>query len=295
MVKGLDVFARFFADDASRYVLIGGVATHLVLGEAGLAARATKDLDIVLCVEALDAGFGARLWDFIRLGGCEARQAGTAGRCFYRFAKPRDSSFPAMLGFFAREPGFMPLAKGAHLTPVSFEQEVQSLSAILLDSDYYTFLHAHAVQLAGVHVVTEKVLIALKARAWLDLSAPKAADANAVDGRHITKHRNDVLRLAQFTQAVQGRSGHCRAARPPGYCRSARSTAGKVTGLLRCHHAMKMATPVSALRALSHRGAHGRRSLKPRASGKEAGRHLRQSQLMLPTVSPYGSKSSVSH
>lgn len=224
MVKGLDVFARFFADDASRYVLIGGVATHLVLGEAGLAARATKDLDIVLCVEALDAGFGARLWDFIRLGGYEVRQAGTAGRCFYRFAKSRDSSFPAMLGFFAREPGFMPLAEGAHLTPVPFEQEVQSLSAIPLDSDYYTFLHAHAVQLVGVHVVTEKALIALKARAWLDLSARKAADANAVDGRHITKHRNDALRLtqllvsdepvhtpaaiaadvAQFTQAVQG-------------------------------------------------------------------------------------------
>ncbi len=198
MVRGLDVFARFFADDASRYVLIGGVATHLVLGEAGLAARATKDLDIVLCVEALDAEFGAKLWDFIRLGGYEIRQAGQAGRCFYRFAKPSDAAFPAMLEFFAREPGHLPLAAGSHLTPVPFEQEVQSLSAILLDGDYYAFLHAHAVELAGVNVVTEKALIPLKARAWLDLSARKAADASAVDGKHITKHRNDVLRLVQL-------------------------------------------------------------------------------------------------
>ena len=198
MVKGLDVFARFFADDATRYVLIGGVATHLVLGEAGLAARATKDLDIVLCVEALDAEFGARLWDFIRLGGYEIRQAGEAGRCFYRFAKPSDVAFPAMLEFFAREPGYLPLAAGAHLTPVPFEQAVQSLSAILLDADYYAFLRAHTLLLAGVNVVTEKALIPLKARAWLDLSERKEVDVNAVDGRHITKHRNDVLRLAQL-------------------------------------------------------------------------------------------------
>ncbi len=169
MVNGLDVFARFFADDASRYVLIGGVATHLVLEQAGLPARATKDLDIVLCVEALDA----------------------------------------------------------HLTPVPFEQEVQSLSAILLDAAYYAFLHAHTMQLSGVNMVTGKALIPLKARAWLDLSARKAADAQAVDGRHIAKHRNDVLRLAQlladgeripvppsitadvaqFVQAVQGQIG----------------------------------------------------------------------------------------
>ncbi len=198
MVRGLDVFGRFFADDASRYVLIGGVATHLVLGEAGLVARATKDLDIVLCVEALDAEFGTKLWDFIRLGGYEVRQAGEAGRCFYRFAKPSNAAFPAMLEFFAREPGHLPLEAGSHLTPVPFEQEVQSLSAILLDGDYYAFLHAHAVQLAGVNVVTEKALIPLKARAWLDLSARKAADAHAVDSKHLSKHRNDVLRLVQL-------------------------------------------------------------------------------------------------
>lgn len=194
MVNGLDVFARFFAEDTSRYVLIGGVATFLVLEDAGLAARATKDLDIVLCVEALDADFGAKLWRFINLGGYEIRQIGDAGRCFYRFAKPRNPTFPAMLEFFAREPGYLPLAAGAHLTPVPFEQAVQSLSAILLDTDYYAFLHAHTVHLVGVNVVTEKALIPLKARAWLDLSARKAAGGD-VDSKHLSKHRNDVLRL----------------------------------------------------------------------------------------------------
>lgn len=198
MMQGLETFARYFAGDEARYILIGGVATQLVLGEAGLPARATKDLDVVLCVEALDSAFGSKLWAFVAEGGYAVRQQGEQGRCFYRFAKPANPVFPQMLEFFARAPGHMPLAPGAHLTPVPFEQEVQSLSAILLDADYYAFLHAHTVQLAGLHIVTEQALIALKARAWLDLTARKAADVQAVDGKHIAKHRNDVLRLAQL-------------------------------------------------------------------------------------------------
>lgn len=68
MVRGLDLFRQHFAADADRYVLIGGVAASVLMDEAGLEFRATKDLDIVLIVEVLDAGFGARLWEFIRAG-----------------------------------------------------------------------------------------------------------------------------------------------------------------------------------------------------------------------------------
>lgn len=198
MVRGLDTFAAFFAGDEQRYALIGGVATQLLLEDAGLSARATKDLDIVLCVEVLDVAFGRKLWDFIETGGYEIRQRGEEPACFYRFARPKDPAFPMMLEFFAREPGRVPLADGAHLTPVPFEQKVESLSAILLDQDYYGFLHAHTRLLAGVRAVTEPALIALKARAWLDLAQRRAADPGAVDSKHLGKHRNDVLRLSQL-------------------------------------------------------------------------------------------------
>lgn len=198
MVRGLDTFAAFFAGDETRYALIGGVATQLVLEAAALPARATRDLDIVLCVEALDAAFGQKLWDFIEAGGYEVRQHGEHERNFYRFAKPADAKYPHMLEFFAREPGYLPLAQGAHLTPVPFDQQVESLSAILLDQDYYRFLHAHTHQLDGVRIVTERALIPLKARAWLDLVSRKAVDPDAVESRHIRKHRNDVLRLSQL-------------------------------------------------------------------------------------------------
>ncbi len=57
MVKGLELFREHFREYTDRYVLIGGAACDLAMGEAGLDFRATKDLDIVLCVEALDKTF----------------------------------------------------------------------------------------------------------------------------------------------------------------------------------------------------------------------------------------------
>ena len=53
MVKGLDLFRLHFWDYANRYVLIGGTACDIAMAGAGLEFRATKDLDIVLVVEAL--------------------------------------------------------------------------------------------------------------------------------------------------------------------------------------------------------------------------------------------------
>ena len=45
MVKGLDVFRKFFATHAGEYVLIGGTAASLAMEEAGLEFRSTKDLE----------------------------------------------------------------------------------------------------------------------------------------------------------------------------------------------------------------------------------------------------------
>src|SRR5690606_19657656 len=104
---------------------------------------------------------------------------------------------PAMLEFFAREPGFVPLADGATLTPVPIDEAVESLSAILLDQDYYQLIHTKKRMLSGVPVVSDHCLIPLKARAWLDLRERKARGED-VDGKNITKHRNDILRLAQL-------------------------------------------------------------------------------------------------
>ena len=57
MIHGLDFFGQFFVGFEDRYTMIGGVACHLNMAQADINFRATKDLDIVLCAEALDANF----------------------------------------------------------------------------------------------------------------------------------------------------------------------------------------------------------------------------------------------
>jgi len=57
MVRGLQRFKEHFTAFSDRYVLIGGTACSLVMDAAALPFRATKDLDIVLVTDGIDADF----------------------------------------------------------------------------------------------------------------------------------------------------------------------------------------------------------------------------------------------
>lgn len=198
MVKGLDVFQGWFAEYANQYVLIGGTAATLTMEEVGLAFRATKDLDIVLHVEALTPAFGAAFWKFVEAGGYEIRQASETGKpIFYRFQKPTDDRYPVMVELFARAPDGLKPAEGSQLTPIPLDEAVSSLSAILLDEAYYAFIMAGRREVDGLPWVGEDRLIPLKAIAWLDLNARKEEGAK-VDAKDVRKHLNDVLRLSQL-------------------------------------------------------------------------------------------------
>lgn len=101
-MRGIDKFKERFTGHDGEYVLIGGGACDLLFGEAGQDFRATKDLDLVLLVEALTPEFGQVFWDFVKEGGYENRQKSGGKPQFYRFSKPEDPAFPAMLELFAR-------------------------------------------------------------------------------------------------------------------------------------------------------------------------------------------------
>lgn len=198
MVKGLDLFREHFAAFADQYVLIGGTAATLAMADAGLEFRATKDLDIVLHIEALTPAFGSAFWSFVEKGRYEIRQASDTGRpVLYRFQKPASPLFPAMLELFCRAPQGIRLIEGAHLTPIPFQEAVASLSAILLDDDYYTFIINGRRSVDGLPWIGAEQLIPLKACAWLDLNSRKTA-GEKVDSKDIRKHGNDVIRLSQL-------------------------------------------------------------------------------------------------
>lgn len=196
-VKGLERFRRHFEEFADKYVLIGGVASLLVSEEQGLDFRATKDLDIVLCVEALDDSFLAAFWDFIRQGGYMEREIGETPRNYYRFQKPSDRSFPVMLELFSRAPDGIVAATDLHLTPIPAGVEASSLSAILMDEDYYAWVMQGRRQLNGITLVGAEHLVPLKASAYLNLSRDRTAGAR-VDSRDVRKHMRDVVRLTRL-------------------------------------------------------------------------------------------------
>jgi hypothetical protein len=197
MVKGIDIFREHFKSFKDSFVIIGGTALDLQMGESGLSFRTTKDIDIVLQVEALSEGFLAAFWDFIRKGKYQNRQKSTGKKLFYRFDKPGEPSFPFMIELFSRKPGVIEIRGESNFTPVPAGEDLSSLSAILLDEEYYSIMKQGKKEINGLPVVSAEYLIPLKAKAFLDLTSLKAGGAQ-IDEKDIRKHKNDVFRLVQI-------------------------------------------------------------------------------------------------
>jgi hypothetical protein len=102
-----------------------------------------------------------------------------------------------MVELFSRTPDGLEIAEGSQFTPIPLDEAVSSLSAILLDADYYDFITAGRRTVAGLPWVGEDRLIPLKAVACLELSARKDK-GEPVDSKDVRKHLNDVLRLSQL-------------------------------------------------------------------------------------------------
>ncbi len=197
MVAGLDKFREHFKGYEEHYAIIGGAACDLLFTEAGLQFRATKDIDMVLCVEVVDAAFGKALKAFLDAGGYQAREKSDGAKEYYRFHKPTDAAYPFMIEVFARKPGTAKIPEDVTLTRIAVEDDIVSLSAILLEDGYYEALQGAKQKIDGVTIIDQTILIPFKARAFLDLS-DRAKAGEKIDGKNIKKHRNDVYRLSQL-------------------------------------------------------------------------------------------------
>lgn len=211
MVTGIESFKNWFKGSEDQYAIIGGTACDILMAEDGLSFRATKDIDLVLIIEAVDAGFGKKFWEYIKHAGYEHCSKSSGMPQFYRFSHPSSKQYPAMIELFTRKPEVIQLPEDAVLTPVPIEEDISSLSAILLDDDYYDFLKQGRINIDGVTVLDAAYLIPFKAKAWLDLMERKAA-GERIDSKDIRKHKNDVFRLTQLinpTEKVMAPKGVC--------------------------------------------------------------------------------------
>jgi hypothetical protein len=100
MVRGLELFKEYFRGFQESYILIGGAAVDTWMEEVDLPFRATKDLDIILVIEALDKAFIDHLWKFIEEGKYRTKENSIGEPKVYRFIKPEDENFPYQLEFF---------------------------------------------------------------------------------------------------------------------------------------------------------------------------------------------------
>lgn len=195
MVNGLGKFQEYFKDYPDNYVIIGGTACDIIIDEAGLVPRATKDIDIILVVEALTADFVKQFWKFIHDGNYERKEKSADDRKYYRFMKPENKEFPFQLELFSRTPDVIVLDENAHLTPIPVDEDLSSLSAILLHDDYYHYMIEHSKAENGIQRANIESLICLKAKAFLEITERIAAGSKE-DAKQLRKHKGDVFRLA---------------------------------------------------------------------------------------------------
>lgn len=200
MVRGIEQFRLWFQDYQDSYLIIGGTACDAVLSEAGFSPRATKDFDIILIVEALTADFVARFWDFVKTAGYRKSEQEQEKRNAYRFSNPTDPSFPIQVELFCRKPDAIAAPPDIHLTPIPTDEGLSSLSAILLNDDYYRFTLQHCWYKEGIHFADTVALICLKAYAYLSNKTLRNDGAN-ISSVNINKHKNDVFRLLPLLPA----------------------------------------------------------------------------------------------
>lgn len=204
MVRGLAIFQHWFQDFEDQYVLIGGTAASITMTEAGLSFRGTKDLDIVLHVEVLTPAFGQKFWEFVQAGGYQQKEGDPEKKpCLYRFQKPQDEDFPHMLELFSRVPDGLSFVPPGHLTPIPMDEQISSLSAILLNDEYYQFVLAGRKSKHGMPSwVGEDRLIPLKAVAWLEMTE-RMRQGEVIDSKKINKHLTDIVQLSALLQPGQ--------------------------------------------------------------------------------------------
>lgn len=212
-IPGLAEFTRWFAEDATRYVVIGGVAREMIYREAGLWEESgTKDFDMVLIAEALDAPFVAKFIQFVREAHyTHVTKSGDAQ--MFRFCRPASSAYPHQIELLSRRPDYLEGIE-ARIGKVPVENAAYSLSAILLDEAYYGLLASKeaVTHRYGFPTLSHEYLPLFKMKAYLNLREARANGEPVRSGEIQESNRTRYLpACARFChrQFVWSYQGHC--------------------------------------------------------------------------------------
>jgi hypothetical protein len=196
-MEGLDKFREAFADFTDNYVIIGGTACDITMTNTVMRPRATHDIDMIVIVENMTTAYAERFWQFIREAGYRPekrkQEVGEPTKYeMYRFLDGK-AGYPEMIELLSRHPDILGEPRGLVIEPIPTGEDISSLSAIIMDDDYYHFTITHSRLTDEIRHADSAALIALKARAYLNLLMEKA-DGKHVNAKDIKKHRSDVLK-----------------------------------------------------------------------------------------------------
>ena len=195
MVPGIDSFREKFKDYTDYYTIIGGTACDILLSEADLPFRATKDIDMILIMEDNFPEFASVFLEYIKEGGYKCGWKNEQNMHFYRFTEGK-FGYPTMIELFSRKPGYhLEIEEG--IIPIHIDDDTSSLSAILLNDDFYKFMMSGRRVVDGIGVLGAEHLIPFKMYAWINLLDTKRAGAH-VNEKDLKKHKYDVFRLLQI-------------------------------------------------------------------------------------------------
>lgn len=85
----------------------------------------------------------------------------------------------------------------SEIAPLPFDEDVSSLSAIILEEGYYEFIKRNVSKAEGVPLLTALHIIPLKMRAHIDLNRRHRAGQH-VNDKDLVKHRGDVSKLSRL-------------------------------------------------------------------------------------------------
>ena len=187
-IQGLEHFANYFSDVSEMFVIVGGVASALLMEDAGEEFRPTKDIDLVIVANP-STDLTTKLKKYIDEAGYKIQEK-DGKESFYRFREPKNTDYPKQVEIFSNNPGGITLLDGQHIIPVETAPEVGRLSAILLEEEYFQLIKDNRTQVGKHSIATQAAIIPLKARAYNDIKAREGLTSEA------KKHRNDIMKLA---------------------------------------------------------------------------------------------------
>lgn len=196
-MEGLEIFKEAFEAYSDNYVIIGGTACDITMQGTVVRPRATHDIDMIVIVENMTPSFAKRFREFVKEAGYRPEkrkqiEGEPAKYELYRFVDGK-TGYPEMIELLSRHPDILGEPSNLVIEPLPIDGDVSSLSAIIMDDDFYHFTIKHSKLTDGVRHADSAALVCLKTRAYLNLLQDKA-EGKHVNSKDIKKHRSDVLK-----------------------------------------------------------------------------------------------------